>query len=70
MCVKFFSENLNPNSYPSHPTSTYTCVVTIAHNPICIVACIKLWKKVKNITNFTSELLQLNMTINLIGGCQ
>ena len=30
MCVKFPLGDLNPNLYPSHPTSTYTCGVTIA----------------------------------------
>ena len=30
MCVKLPPENLNPNSYPPHPTSIYTCGVTIA----------------------------------------
>ena len=29
MCVKFPSENLNSDSYPPHPTITYTCGVTI-----------------------------------------
>ena len=30
MCVKLFLRDLNPNPYPSHPTNTYTCGVTIA----------------------------------------
>ena len=30
MCVKLPLGNLNPDSYPPHPTSTYTCGVTIA----------------------------------------
>ena len=30
MCVKLPSEELNPSSYPPHPTSTYTYGVTIA----------------------------------------
>ena len=30
MCVKFPSEDLNPDSYPPHPISTYTYGVTIA----------------------------------------
>ena len=29
MCVKLFFRGLNPDSYPPHPTSTYTCRVTI-----------------------------------------
>ena len=29
MCVKLPSGYLNPGPYPSHPTSTYTCRVTI-----------------------------------------
>ena len=30
MCVKLLLRDLNPNPYPLHPTSTYTCRVTIA----------------------------------------
>ena len=30
MCVKLLPGDLNPDPYPSHPTSTYTCGVTIA----------------------------------------
>ena len=30
MCVKLSPKNLNPGLYPPHPTSTYTCRVTIA----------------------------------------
>ena len=30
MCVKLSSGDLNPRPYPPHPTSTYTCGVTIA----------------------------------------
>ena len=30
MCVKFPPGDLNPDSYPPHPTSIYTCEVTIA----------------------------------------
>ena len=30
MCVKLSPKDLNPNPYPPHPTSTYTCGVTIA----------------------------------------
>ena len=30
MCVKLPPGDLNPYPYPSHPTSTYTCGVTIA----------------------------------------
>ena len=30
MCVKLLLGDLNPNPYPPHPTSTYTCGVTIA----------------------------------------
>ena len=30
MCVKLFSRDLNLNPYPPHPTSSYTCEVTIA----------------------------------------
>ena len=30
MCVKFPPKDLNSGSYPSHPTSTYTCGVTTA----------------------------------------
>ena len=30
MCVKLLLRDLNPNPYPLHPTSTYTCGVTIA----------------------------------------
>ena len=30
MCVKFPPEDLNPNPCPLHPTSIYTCGVTIA----------------------------------------
>ena len=29
MYVKFSPENLNLESYPPHPTNTYTCKVTI-----------------------------------------
>ena len=29
MCVRLLSVDLNPNSYPSHPTRTYTCRVII-----------------------------------------
>ena len=29
MCMKFPPRELNPNSYPPHPTSTYTCGLTI-----------------------------------------
>ena len=38
MYVKLPPEDLNPNPYPLHPTSTYTCRVTTA--PRCtVVAC-------------------------------
>ena len=30
MCVKLLPRDLNPGPYPSYPTSTYTCGVTIA----------------------------------------
>ena len=30
MCVKLPLRDLNPDIYPPHPTSTYTCGVTIA----------------------------------------
>ena len=30
MCVKLLSKDLNLDHYPPHPTSTYTCGVTIA----------------------------------------
>ena len=30
MCVKFSPGDLNSNPYPPHPTSIYTCGVTIA----------------------------------------
>ena len=30
MCVKFPLRDLNPDPCPPHPTSTYTCEVTIA----------------------------------------
>ena len=30
MCVKLLPRDLNPSSYPPHPTNTYTCGVTIA----------------------------------------
>ena len=30
MCVKLLPENLNPDPYPSHSTSTYTCGITTA----------------------------------------
>ena len=30
MCVKLPPEDLNPDPYPPHPTSIYTCVVSIA----------------------------------------
>ena len=30
MCVKLPPRDLNPDPYPPHPTSTYTCGVTIA----------------------------------------
>ena len=30
MCVKFFLGDLNSGLYPSYPTSTYICRVTIA----------------------------------------
>ena len=30
MCVKLFLRDLNPGLYPSHPTSTYTCRMTVA----------------------------------------
>ena len=30
MCVKLLPKNLNPDLYPLHPTSTYTCGVTTA----------------------------------------
>ena len=30
MCVKLFLGDWNPDSYPSHPTNTYTCGVIIA----------------------------------------
>ena len=30
MCIKLSSEDLNSSLYPPHPTSTYTCGVTIA----------------------------------------
>ena len=29
MCVRLLSKDLNPNSYPSHPTRTYTYKITI-----------------------------------------
>ena len=29
LCLKLPPENLNPDSYPSHPISTYTCRMTI-----------------------------------------
>ena len=32
MCVKLSSGELNPNPCPPHPTSTYTCRMTIALN--------------------------------------
>ena len=30
MCVKLSPGDLNLDSYPSHPTSTYTCEVTLS----------------------------------------
>ena len=30
MCVKLFPGDLNPDPYPPHPTSIYTCGVTTA----------------------------------------
>ena len=30
MCVKLPSRDLNPDTYPPHPTSTYTCGVAVA----------------------------------------
>ena len=30
MCVMLSPRDLNPDPYPPHPTSTYTCGVTVA----------------------------------------
>ena len=35
--MKLFPGNLNPNPYPSHPTSTYTCRVTITPENVLVV---------------------------------
>ena len=45
MCVKLFSENLNPDSYFPHIINTYTCKVTITIMSLLFVKdkeCIKL----------------------------
>ena len=37
MCVKLPPEDLNPDPYPPHPTSTYTCAfIFFFGSPYCI----------------------------------
>ena len=48
MCVKLYPKNLNLDLYFPHPTSTYTCGVTIA--PKCavmaiVLTCSKWWER-------------------------
>ena len=42
MCVKFPIGDMNPDPCPPHPTSTYTCEVTIAPN-VCDGGMINYW---------------------------
>ena len=53
MCVKLLPGDLNPGPCPPHPTSTYTCGVTIAPR-VCIGGVLVLLKQY-NVSLFNCE---------------
>ena len=52
MCVKLSLGDLNPGLFPPHPTSTYTCEVTIVPRvSIYSVPAIISWMKIDDVAN-------------------
>ena len=58
MCVKLPLEDLNPNPYPPHPTSTYTYGVTVAPR-VCGGKNNSFFKKKKLINLFKGSFVDL-----------